>query len=299
MGHIGQLLRASVKQADKKTLNDWFNRQNAIELPTIGSTAERQASDFQKTLIAFNAMHDWQHEYLHPCFPQMLGLTQHINALLDPASPFPLMGLVHVNNQVTVTERLRNDNITITCRFADIAVHEKGITVDIDIDVSQNQRLCQSARSTYLYRMKTATSDVAVASGQHGAVTLDERHMTDEHVLRFHEDVGRRYARVSGDFNPIHLYAWSAKLFGFKTAIAHGMHVLAKIVSTLDTSSSLLASPCTLTNTFRYPVPLPSELSLRSAVSTSGSEHEQMFELINPSAPKRKQVVVSGSVSPR
>ncbi|TFZ33072.1 acyl dehydratase, partial [Pseudomonas syringae] len=35
--------------------------------------------------------------------------------------------------------------------------------------------------------------------------------------------IGREYAKVSGDYNPIHLSAPSARLFGFPRAIAHGM----------------------------------------------------------------------------
>ena len=36
-------------------------------------------------------------------------------------------------------------------------------------------------------------------------------------------DLGRRYAAVSGDHNPIHLYALTAKAFGFPRQIAHGI----------------------------------------------------------------------------
>jgi hypothetical protein len=36
-------------------------------------------------------------------------------------------------------------------------------------------------------------------------------------------DIGRRYARVSGDYNPIHLSALTAKLFRLPQAIAHGL----------------------------------------------------------------------------
>jgi len=42
------------------------------------------------------------------------------------------------------------------------------------------------------------------------------------------KDTGLRFAAVVADYNPIHLYPWSAKLFGFKRAIAHGMFVAAK-----------------------------------------------------------------------
>ncbi len=44
-------------------------------------------------------------------------------------------------------------------------------------------------------------------------------------------DIGRRYAAVSGDSNPIHLYNFTAKLFGFPRAIAHGMWTKAKCLS--------------------------------------------------------------------
>ncbi|HEU0076960.1 MAG TPA: MaoC/PaaZ C-terminal domain-containing protein, partial [Longimicrobiaceae bacterium] len=33
---------------------------------------------------------------------------------------------------------------------------------------------------------------------------------------------GRRYARASGDYNPIHLWGWTARPFGFRRPILHG-----------------------------------------------------------------------------
>lgn len=36
-------------------------------------------------------------------------------------------------------------------------------------------------------------------------------------------DAGRRFAGFCGDFNPIHVSSWTARMFGFRAAIAHGM----------------------------------------------------------------------------
>ena len=47
-------------------------------------------------------------------------------------------------------------------------------------------------------------------------------------------DIGRQYAKVSGDYNPIHLSAVSAKLFGFPTAIAHGLWNKARTLAALE-----------------------------------------------------------------
>ena len=44
---------------------------------------------------------------------------------------------------------------------------------------------------------------------------------------RVPDDIGRRYAKVSGDVNPIHMSSLTAKALGFKRAIAHGMWVKA------------------------------------------------------------------------
>ncbi|MCK5096641.1 MAG: hypothetical protein KAR45_00980, partial [Desulfobacteraceae bacterium] len=48
------------------------------------------------------------------------------------------------------------------------------------------------------------------------------------------KNIGRQYAKVSGDYNPHHLSAFFAKLFGFKRAIAHGMWSLARSVAALE-----------------------------------------------------------------
>jgi acyl dehydratase len=40
--------------------------------------------------------------------------------------------------------------------------------------------------------------------------------------------LGLKYAAVVSDYNPIHLYGVTAKLFGFRKPIAHGMYFAAK-----------------------------------------------------------------------
>ena len=45
--------------------------------------------------------------------------------------------------------------------------------------------------------------------------------------------LGRRYASVSGDRDPIHLYPVTARLFGFPRAIAHGIWTKARCLAAL------------------------------------------------------------------
>ena len=52
---------------------------------------------------------------------------------------------------------------------------------------------------------------------------------------KFSEDAGRRYAALNGDINPIHMHPLSAKLFGYRSCIAHGMHSVCKVWSVVET----------------------------------------------------------------
>jgi hypothetical protein len=47
-------------------------------------------------------------------------------------------------------------------------------------------------------------------------------------------DIGRRYARVSGDSNPIHLHPLTAKALGQPGAIAHAMWTKARCLAALE-----------------------------------------------------------------
>jgi acyl dehydratase len=83
-------------------------------------------------------------------------------------------------------------------------------------------------------------------------------------------DVGRRYAAVSGDFNPIHLSAVTAKLFQFRAAIAHGMWSLARCAA--EIGADRLDGETVLDVSFRRPVFLPATLMLQRSASSAGCE---------------------------
>ena len=67
-------------------------------------------------------------------------------------------------------------------------------------------------------------------------------------------DTGRRYGAVSGDVNPIHLSALTAKAFGFPKAIAHGMYTASRAFTEARVD---LSKPLRWDVTFDAPVTLP------------------------------------------
>ena len=79
-----------------------------------------------------------------------------------------------------------------------------------------------------------------------------------------------RYAGASGDFNPIHLYALTAKAFGFPRAIAHGMWSLARAAALLESARGGRAR--TLSVQFRQPLLLPGKVALKFDASGKSGE---------------------------
>jgi len=103
-------------------------------------------------------------------------------------------------------------------------------------------------------------------------------------IWRVPGDIGRRYAEVSGDRNPIHLHPVTAKAFGFPSAIAHGMWSKAHALASFEGD---LPGAFTIDVRFKLPVLLPAKAAFttwRTGEAASGSEWA--FELWNARKPK-------------
>ena len=109
------------------------------------------------------------------------------------------------------------------------AQHRSGAAVDLRATVSAGGEEVWRSTSTYLARGAKAPEGAPEAEIEVAVGDLERVAAT----WRIPDDAGRRYAKVSGDVNPIHLSGLTAKAFGFKRAIAHGMWVKARVLGAL------------------------------------------------------------------
>ena len=84
---------------------------------------------------------------------------------------------------------------------------------------------------------------------------------------RLKGDLGRRYGSVSGDLNPIHVHPLTARLFGFPSAIAHGMWTKARCLAALGPE---LPDAFTVTVAFKRPILLPATVQFAEARTGKG-----------------------------
>ncbi|MFN3432211.1 MAG: MaoC/PaaZ C-terminal domain-containing protein, partial [Candidatus Sericytochromatia bacterium] len=75
---------------------------------------------------------------------------------------------------------------------------------------------------------------------------------------RLDSDEGRRYARLSGDYNPIHLSPWTSQLFGFRRPILHGMDAAARVQAGIERGTGLEVSALEIA--FKRPIALPASV---------------------------------------
>jgi acyl dehydratase len=73
---------------------------------------------------------------------------------------------------------------------------------------------------------------------------------------------------VSGDLNPIHIHQLTARLFGFRSAIAHGMWTKARCLAALEPR---LPDRFRVDVAFRKPILLPATVQFASAGEPDGA----------------------------
>lgn len=187
-------------------------------------------------------------------YPHVLGFSLQAALMARSSFPLPLMGQVHVENTITVRRVLTADDVLDVAVHAErLRDHAKGRQVDLVTEVSVGGEPLWSGRSTYLARGRGNPD----ADRGAPAPSLPRGFAAAQWSLP--GDLGRRYAAVSGDVNPIHLHPFTARAMGFPKAIAHGMWTSARVLGALGRSVN---GPSTSHVWFRRPVLLPSRVDL-------------------------------------
>ncbi|WP_414827985.1 MaoC family dehydratase [Alteromonas sp. H39] len=275
---ISLYLRALAKRVDKKPLQQFKPPQLPVRIynKTISINPEHYAG--------YCELVGWAKEKsFHPCYLQTLSLPLQMACLLDKKSPFPLLGLVHIRNTVTQYPCDKHLPLEFRVRFSGVRQHPRGWECDVNITALQHGQCVYDATSTYLTRVKAShvePAKVRAAREVRGTTKALEGPVLS--VISVPENTGRRYARVSGDYNPIHLSHLTAKAFGFKRAIAHGMWTLARCYAALTENANTDQQPVQLDAEFEKPVFLPASVQLVSDTShDSDDNHVVGFRLIS------------------
>jgi acyl dehydratase len=192
-------------------------------------------------------------------YPQLLTFPLVMAYLSSPDCPWPAVGTVHLANAIEQREPLRaGDEVRVTLRTGALRVHEKGQVFDLELTVTRDGDWIWRGTQSLLRRGVAQPAGVPYVSALPQAADL-QRSVSFEAPV----NIGRRYAPVSGDFNPMHWSSLGARLLGFRRMIAHGLWTQARALAAVQTSIPLRKAA--LTTEFKSPLLLPARVAVWQA----------------------------------
>jgi acyl dehydratase len=201
-------------------------------------------------------------------YPQMLTFPLVMAFMGSDACPWPALGTVHLANRIEQTKSLRaGDTVRVEMQTGELFAHEKGQGFTLDLRILRDDEVVWSATQSLLRMGVSQKTGTPYASP-----ITDDAPLSRQADFNAASNLGRRYGAVSSDRNPIHLTALSAKAFGFRRAIAHGMWTKARALSCLLPAQPL--EKVSVAVDFKTPLFLPSRASLWSARKSSGALFE-------------------------
>lgn len=210
------------------------------------------------------------HTHLPLTWPHVLAFPLHLKLLTEKHFPLPLLGLVHLRNTITQHRPIgAGENLDISVRLGNSVKSSRGVEFDLITEARSAGKLVWEEASTTLFRQP---QDDEKSSGRKAPPELERYPNTLS--LKAEESIGRQYARVSGDSNPIHMHALSAKVFGFPQAIAHGMWTKAHALALLEQQEGWRPGALRVSCQFKKPLFLPGTAQLNWQAGGNGWDYQ-------------------------
>jgi acyl dehydratase len=253
---------------------------DGVTLPRLEAVLTRYRTDRDRVEAYRAVCGGTPSDVLPVAYPHVLATPIQLALLSSSAFPVRMMGLVHLRNHIEQVRpvhvgesgRIRTwlDGRRDTDRGQEFDVQSQleidGRPVWSETCVFMARRLSRDTSKPFGGRISAGEG---VPAPDAEAVQPESPEAVRATSIEAAKDIGWRYARVAGDFNPIHLADFGARLFGFNQAIAHGMWSMASCIAALD--QRIFATPSRVDVVFKRPVSIPAQVTLETWQSAQGS----------------------------
>lgn len=190
-------------------------------------------------------------------YPQAAGFRLLMTLVTDTRFPFPIFGALQVRNRLRLHAALeRGDALDLAARVAGARALDKGTEIDLHCAARRRDMLVWESTTTFYYRGRNGARERAAppASPEVGGEVLD----------RWVPETGARLrcARLTGDYNGVHLADRYARLLGFRAAFHHPHRMLGQCLARLPRAASV---PVLLDAWLKGPVYYGAEVALRAS----------------------------------
>lgn len=219
-----------------------------------------------------------------PAYPECLFFGPMAEAVLSGTFPLSPFGLIHIRQRIAMQRPIDpNARLGLNGMLDEIRETDRGFEIDLELSVFDGGQKIWEGRTTVLSRNKKTRSRDQPRQEKPISWIQEDKEIWS-FVIHVPEDTGRRYAQASGDWNPHHLYPITARLLGYRRAIAHGMWALSRTLGMIEREWPF-EFPLNVEATFKRPIFLPSDIELRYQKKGVQADHHRQslrFELRNP-----------------
>jgi acyl dehydratase len=245
-----------------------FKRPVPASGTTPGATYRLERID-REHVRRYNAAFGFAGDAVPLTFLYLLAQRAQLATLIARPIPFRIPGLVHVQNRLEMHAGIDAESpLALTTRVAIPPPSASGAVLCVlETRAFAGDQRAFTCISTYL--VKRGSGGKGRNSAQAESIGADEIG-----GWRLTPDAGRLYAALSGDWNPIHLWRWSARLMGMRAPIIHGMHSVAQACALIErlTQQRMTRLDCR----FKSPIPLGADVKL-----ARGAEQDKFVVLCN------------------
>lgn len=166
-------------------------------------------------------------------FFYLIAQRAHLAMMLDKRFPWPILGMVHVANKMQWIMPYQAElplTLKVDIQIPPRAGTRKRVRLLYVVEFLQNDHSILRCESTY----QVGSGGKSPANRRLAQEQLDLSAWEQLDIWHLDAASGRRYARLSGDYNPIHLHPWLSRWFGFSQPIIHGMYSVARIQADIE-----------------------------------------------------------------
>jgi acyl dehydratase len=192
-------------------------------------------------------------------FPHVLAMPLHLKIFASSAFPLRPMGLIHLSNVIeSLGDLTSGSRVDITVAARNYQRTDSGLAFDMATEISSAGRPLRRETCVFLSRWP----DEMMRQG--GRPPRPPKAPKDSAVLAELEVSLRTawaYARVAGDYNPIHLSDRAARFLGLRGSIGHGMWSLARSLAQAPVPT--IPHGVRIETQFLTPVQLPARVAIK------------------------------------
>lgn len=161
-------------------------------------------------------------------YPHTIAFPLQMVVLTHPRFPVPIWRVLQVRNRLVQHRRLgRDESFDIQTRTSAHRILDKGMEVDLQTTMVACGEVVWECTNTFYARGRfgTPTSAAVQPTPEAGGEIVDRWVAPREG--------GRRFGRLTGDYNGLHLFGWYARRLGFARAFLHPQRVLGQCLDRL------------------------------------------------------------------